>query len=235
MKKLLILFLLSISLSAFSVSDKDLDFTLSDFCFKQPSVQDRGGVLFFPNQQVGITAKSTCVYKDEYGQFYSQGRLKNGVRNGKWIFWHKNGVLHQEQFWVNGSRQGEFSSWYENGQKEAKKVFKDDTLKEISAWTESGEIQITSIEDLKTGNLKLTLYKSGNVIGIGTVIDTSASDLTRHGKWIYYSDSGLRLLEGNYKNGKKIGSWIRWNKTGQNIIKTFTYKDGECISGDCPE
>ena len=185
-KKILILLLLSISCPAFSDSDKDLDFTLSDFCFKQPSVQDRGGVLYLPNQQIGITAKSTCVYKDEFGQFYSQGRLKNGVRNGKWIFWHKNGAVHQEQLWVNGSQQGEFSYWHENGQKAVKKVYKDGILKEISAWTESGEIQITSIQDLKTGNLKLTLYKSGNIIGIGTVIDTSVGELTRHGKWTSY-------------------------------------------------
>ena len=233
-KKILILLLLSISCPAFSDSDKDLDFTLSDFCFKQPSVQDRGGVLYLPNQQIGITAKSTCVYKDEFGQFYSQGRLKNGVRNGKWIFWHKNGAVHKEQFWINGLKQGAFTNWFEDGQKEAKRVYKDDVLKEMSMWSESGETRMTSSEDLKTGNLKLTFYISGIITAIGTVINTPIGELTKHGKWTYYfSDSGLRYLEGNYKNDEKVGSWIEWNKTGQNIIKTSTYKDGKCVSGDC--
>ena len=121
MKKLLILVLLLTSFSAFA--DSHLDFTLSDFCYKQPNVQKRADVYYFPNNKVGISAKSTCVYKDEYGQFSSQGRLKNGVRNGKWIFWYKNGVMDQEQFWVNGVKQGLFTFWHENGEEKAKQVW----------------------------------------------------------------------------------------------------------------
>jgi antitoxin component YwqK of YwqJK toxin-antitoxin module len=233
MKKLLLLFFLSISFSAFSDSDKDLDFTLSDFCFKQPSVQDRGGVLYLPNQQVGITAKSTCVYKDEYGQFYSQGRLKNGVRNGKWIFWHKNGAVFQEQNWVNGLKQGMFNHWYENEEKQQNHFYQDDALKEITRWNKKGEIELSGSEDSKTGNLKITVYKSGVITAIGIAKHTPEK-LIEHGKWtLYFPDSGLRHQEGNYKNGERVGSWIEWNKTGQNIIKTLTYEDGKCTNGDC--
>ena len=66
MKKLLIL-LFSTSFSTFAGSQ--LDFTLSDFCYQQPNVQDRGGVYYFPNEEVGITDSSLCVYKDLYGQY----------------------------------------------------------------------------------------------------------------------------------------------------------------------
>jgi len=61
MKKLLILLLLSTSFSTFANSH--LDFSLSDFCYMMPKVQDRGGVYYFPNEEVGITAGSLCVYK----------------------------------------------------------------------------------------------------------------------------------------------------------------------------
>ena len=236
MKKLLILLLLSTSFSAFSDSHIDLDFTLSDFCYKQPDVQKRAGVYYFPNNEVGISAKSTCVYKDEYGQFYSQGRLKNGVRNGKWIFWYKNGVMHQEQFWVNGVKQGLFTHWHENGEEKAKQVWKDDTLKEVSGWDESGEINLISSEDSKSGNLKITFYKSGIIVSIGIFKSTYEKTFIKHGKRTnYFSESGLKFNEGNFKDDKKDGIWIEWNKTGQNIIKTSTYKDGKCISGDCPD
>jgi hypothetical protein len=64
-KKLLTLILLSISCSSFANSH--IDFSLSDFCYLQPNVQDRDGVYFFPNQQIGITASSLCVFKNAYG------------------------------------------------------------------------------------------------------------------------------------------------------------------------
>ena len=69
MKKLLVLLLLSISLSTFA--DSDLDFTLSDFCHEQPGVQERNGVFYFPNEEVGITATSICVFKDTFGHFHT--------------------------------------------------------------------------------------------------------------------------------------------------------------------
>ena len=70
-----------------------MDFTLSDFCYQQPNVQDRGGVYYFPNEEVGITATSLCVYKDEYGQYASKGELINGRKDGKWTRWDKNGQI----------------------------------------------------------------------------------------------------------------------------------------------
>ena len=90
MKKLLILLLLSTSFSSFADSD-DLDFTLSDFCHEQPGVQERNGVFYFPNEEVGITATSICVFKDAFGQYRSQGKLKNGKYHGKWTSWYDNG------------------------------------------------------------------------------------------------------------------------------------------------
>ena len=84
MKKLLILLFLSTSFSTFA--DSHLDFTLSDFCYEQPDVQDREGVLYFPNEEVGITATSICVYKDAYGQYESKGELIKGVPDKAIIF-----------------------------------------------------------------------------------------------------------------------------------------------------
>ena len=76
MKKLLLLLILSTSLSTFAEEYFDvvkylemqkLDFTLSDFCYLQPDVQERfkdgnlySGTYYFPNQETGITATSIC-------------------------------------------------------------------------------------------------------------------------------------------------------------------------------
>ena len=43
--------------------------------------------IIFPNEETGITASSVCVYRDAYGQYQSQGKLKNGKEDGKWTRW----------------------------------------------------------------------------------------------------------------------------------------------------
>ena len=90
MKKLLLLLLLSLGFIGSGAAGSQLDFTLSDFCYQQPNVQDRGGVYYFPNENEGITASSLCVYKDLYGQYMSKVELVNGKFDGKFIRWLRN-------------------------------------------------------------------------------------------------------------------------------------------------
>ena len=98
MKKLLLLFSLMLSFNSYGSSH--LDFSLSDFCYEQPNVQTRiekideyssVDVYFFPNQEVGITATSICVYKNAYGQYATKVNLKNGKKDGFGL-----------KFWDNG-------------------------------------------------------------------------------------------------------------------------------------
>ena len=124
MKKLLILLLLSTSLSTFG--GFHLDFSLSDFCHQQPGVQDREGVYYFPNQEIGITATSVCVYKDAFGQYSSKGELINGKKDGKWIYWHVNGQKDEEVNYKDGKEVGKrITSWYTNGQIKTEAIYND--------------------------------------------------------------------------------------------------------------
>ena len=123
MKKLLVLLILSTSFSAFAGSQ--LDFTLSDFCYQQPGVQDRGGVYYFPNEEVGITAVSLCVYKDQYGQYESKGKLINGSPDGEWTDWYENGQKKSEGRYKDGKLDGKWTKWYKSGQIMLKRNFKD--------------------------------------------------------------------------------------------------------------
>jgi hypothetical protein len=109
MKKLLVLLFLTASFSTFAGSQ--LDFTLSDFCYQQPNVQDRGGVYYFPNEEVGITDSSLCVYKDLYDQYMSKVNLKNGRFDGKFIRWWENGQKHQEKNYNDGKKDGKWIEW----------------------------------------------------------------------------------------------------------------------------
>ena len=124
MKKLLI-FLFSILISFNSYGGAKIDLSLSDFCYHQRNVQDRDGVLYFPNQQVGITATSICVYHDAYGQYYSKGRLKNGRKDGKWTWWYENGQKKREKNYKDGKLDGKDTDWHKNGQIESERTWQN--------------------------------------------------------------------------------------------------------------
>jgi len=56
----------------------------------------------------------------------------------------------------------------------------------------------------------------------------------KNGLHTEYFENGQKIQEGNYKDDKQYGKWTLWDENGQ-INSVATYKDGECISGDCPE
>jgi len=214
MKKLLILLFSIFFLSSPSVFADDLyvdffapelDFTLSKFCHKQPNVQERQGVYYFPNKEEGISATSICVYKDAYGQYASKGKLKNGKLDGKWTTWYKNGQIMEEYNVKDNKPDGKLTFWHENGQIKLETNFKngnEDGKRTI--WYENGQKE-------SEGNFK---------------------DNLKEGFWIFWQKNGLIDIRGNFKNDKKDGIWyefvplgLRWNKV--------VYKDGNCISEYC--
>ena len=226
MKKLLILFLLSISLSAFA--DSHLDFYLSDFCYQQPNVQERfedgflpiypsfgedyehfwsQGTYYFPNEELGITDTSICVYKNAYGQYESKGELKNGKKNGTWTYWYVDGKKWFEFNFKNGKREGKSIHWDIYGNKSNEMNFKDDFHdgKFMSWWLNGAKMFVHS-------------FKNGR----------------RDGMQTHWYKNGQKKTEFSWKNGKIDGVSTLWNEKGE-ITSERTYKNHICISGDCPD
>jgi antitoxin component YwqK of YwqJK toxin-antitoxin module len=260
MKKLLILlFLLSTSLSAsanqvFNIDDYiDLDFSLSDFCYLQPDVQDRDGVYYFPNEEVGITAESVCVFKDAYGQYFSKGKLTKGNFDGKWTFWKENGQKDYESNYKDGKEYGKRTiSWHKNGQIKIEGTFKDG--KKDGEWTEwhskvhnktqqyYNELRKLLREDKLYKKMRKLKEKQHIEIGFKNedlkkeaqkVIKENFPNLTivegseLEFKFILKIPSGAyKKSEGYFKDGKKDGKWTEWNKDGQKQSEE-NYKDGK--------
>ena len=225
MKKLLTLLLLSTSLPTFA--DSHLDFTLSDFCYQQPDVQNRGGVYYFANEEVGITANSICVYKDSYGQYQSKGRLKNGKYDGKVNYWYEDGQIKTERIYKDGKLVSQTDYlYYENGQEFAELNYKDG--KKDGKWTfwyKNGRKDEESY--YKDGDLvNETIFKYNYLTG--QITGQSYKDGKKDGKWTKWYKDGEKKYEKNYKDGKKDGKWTEWDENGQ-IKSVVNYKDGELI------
>jgi len=202
MKKILITLLITASFSTFADEIinlsgwKDFDFTLSDFCYVQPNVQERQGVLYFPNEEVGITDTSLCFFKDAYGQYESKGKLKDGRKDGKWFHWKENGQKWLEVSWKNGKQDGLWIEWQENGQIKSEENYKDG--KSEGKWT--------------------WWYENGQ-----KKLEENWTDGIPDGKWTSWFENGLQSGEGNFKNG--TGTFLQLHENNQKSYEVI-YKDG---------
>ena len=188
------------------IANSHLDFSLSDFCYLHPSVQERGGVYYFPNEEVGISATSICVFKNAYGQFRSKGELINGIFDGNWTWWNMNGQKLKKANYINGNPEGKRTWWYENDQIKTEVNSKNGNLEgKQTWWYENGQIAY----ELN--------YKNG----------------TLEGKETWWYENGQKVREKNYKNDKLVTTYI-YHENGQ-IFSERNYKDDVCISGDCPD
>jgi antitoxin component YwqK of YwqJK toxin-antitoxin module len=239
MKKLLLL-LFSLMFSLNSFADVELDFDLSDFCFKQPGVQERGNRYFFPNEPKGISATSICVHKYAYGQYESKGKLKNGSPHGYWVVWYENGQKKHEGTYINGEIDFAIggTSWNEYGQismqaklNEGKLVslerdYFDKTVLSNGKIENQIKSEINYVDEMKHGK-ELTWYENGQLSS-----ETNYLDDMRNGKALYWYENGQLSSEINYKDNQWNGLYIEWYENGQLKHTEVDYKDGEAVLKD---
>ena len=218
MKQLLILLLISTS---FSVSaDSHLDYELSDFCYKHPGVQDRDGVYYFPNEEVGITAESVCVFKDAYGQYESKGDLVDGLKNGEWKEWSQNGELLEEKFYIDGVT-GTIAclDYTQNIITLNDEPF---TGLIICKYEDVGiGLQGNTINGKKEGRFTI-FYENGQKLE-----ETNYKDGKADGKQTWWNEDGQKVAESYFKNGKLDGTATSWHNNGQKAKVSHFKNDQE--------
>ena len=90
---------------------------------KLGDLRERGGVHYKKFTDVPFTGKTT-------GEF--QGKLKNGKKEGPWVWYYKNGQLRSKGTHKNGKEEGPWVTYHKNGQLESKGTYKD------GSWTVLG-------------------------------------------------------------------------------------------------
>tara|TARA_B110000008_G_scaffold200149_1_gene198685 strand:- start:284 stop:766 length:483 start_codon:yes stop_codon:yes gene_type:complete len=151
-KILLVIFFIVIPSSSFANSDWSiwLDFSLSDFCHLQPEVELRDNTFYLTNEEVSITATSICIYKDHHNQYFVKGDLKNGMQDGTWIYYYKNGQKSAEINYKNSKLDGYYLAWHENGQKWEERVYRHGKLEgQWTIWSIDGTKETTNWKDDK--------------------------------------------------------------------------------------
>ena len=232
MKKLLILlFTLLISLNSYGVPE--FDFSSDTFCVWSPKVQVRDGLFYLPNQQKPYSGENLCVYLSN-GQYYSQGEIIKGLRDGKWTEWHENGQKEWEENFKDGDlvKRTQFL-YYDNNQIKSEINFKDDKKGGKSTiWYKNGQIESERYYKDNQLNGKSTYWdKNGQKF-----IDANYKDDNPDGKWTFWKNNGQKDEERNYKEGDLVDKTIfKYGYFTGHLKSVKKYKDGKCISGDCPD
>lgn len=151
----------------------------------------------------GVTdeaGKRQGEWKEYYlsGELRCQGKYSNGNREGKWKFFYPDGKLEQEGEYRKGKYEGKWLWYHPDG----------------SPWRD---------EDYASGKEEgpaIEWTPKGDTVAIGSFIEGE-----REGKWmIFYGDY---REEGNYQDGKRVGTWKGINDEGKKIYEGAFVDDRE--------
>ena len=134
MKHLLIIF--SLLLSSVSWSK---DVTIND-------IVERDGLWYEKYSDKPFTGNCNGAYK---------GKIKNGKKEGKWLYFMVDGQLREKENYENGKKEGEYLMYYSNGKIRQKGNYKNNKL--------DGKVHWYNID----GSIKMIgIYKKGYLLEI---------------------------------------------------------------------
>lgn len=165
-----------------------------------------------------------------FEELYKNGTIRlrvlynqDGIADGKFEGWHKNGKLQQQKFYRNGKLEGECKIWHENGQLWLREFYSNGkTDGECETWGQNGQLrqrQFWKNDELK----KNELWLNGHL----------ESRLTR-------TDMSQKLEEFR-KNGRisicristgRVEEVINWRENGHINSRSHFRKDDDRTEGE---
>lgn len=166
---------------------------------------------------------------DESGNISRQGSYRKGMEHGVWMNYYKNGVVSDSGNFHEGRMDGEWKYKFENGNIYQIGYYKRNLQDSIwKTYFENGELNsIGAMLDGYPVGLWTTYYMNGKESGkvnylsrdkilIEDVWDMEGNHIVVSGNGIYksFSNTGKLLLQGNIRDGEKIGKWISYFEDG---------------------
>jgi len=78
------------------------------------------------------------IFYFEGGKLFREIQFHNDIENGEWRMWHESGGLYLEQMKKNGKSDGYWQEYYENGNLKEKGEYKDGAYHPIDFWDQEG-------------------------------------------------------------------------------------------------
>ena len=195
-------------------------------------LDDRGRLTKSIEYNEGLVLTEYHVQRDESGT--TEYHKRNGVLDGQWTRWYKNGNKAEEGKYKDGKRSGEWNGWYRSSKKNFSCIYEDGKRAgNYVEWNSKGK------------KVKEIYYSEGKRIKEYLVIRDSNGFMEinkKYGKldgsWSRWYADGIKEEEGAYKNGTKVGTWSKygmngvvieeWNfdNQGRNLYEVTYYDNG---------
>ncbi len=234
MRKILFVFLALV----ISCSKREVEYNL---------LVERNGVMYEVNKDKPFSGNVFDKYKNQ--QLRLTGSFDSGLKTGVWKYFEKNGQIIEKSNFSKGKLNGLFevfnekniitkSKNYKNGKLDGKYQIFDDLGKLLEAKNyKDGELDGKFIIYNKEGDIEEEgSYMKGEKIGLwsryvyGEVEQKNYKNGKLEGE--YRKINGQRvILQGNYKDDKKVGKWVSMYDHQDKIFQDFNYDEkGTLIS-----
>ena len=213
---------------------------------------NNGQLVALKNYENGIPFGKYTIYYENGNRMINGVVIgiddnRNIIKQGKWLFWDKNGILKEEVKYKEGKRDGLTIYFSNTGKESAKIIYKNDKPwdGEWGTWYFDGSLKESGIYEngVKEGSWK-GWFKNGQKKYVLQYQDdlkhglyTEWGEFGRLTKDIEY-DNGIPLSEYlvtydgegyteiNRRNGELSGSWIKWYSNGKKC-EEGVYKYGK--------
>ncbi|MCT4589371.1 MAG: hypothetical protein N4A71_16220 [Carboxylicivirga sp.] len=186
------------------------------------------------------------TYKTYYpsGQLSAEGKVKDGLRYGKWISYYTNGKKREigeyenEIYKIQNSWDSEGKAMVVDGNGDYQSYYDDETKIHQTGQVLNGlrEGTWSTLYESTQSLYQVDNYKAGRQLGESKVYYETGElyasgqmkDNIQDGEWNWYYISGVHSSKVTFRNGKKEGTQIMWGEDGKKTKEEY-YANGELI------
>ena len=164
------------------------------------NLEEYGGAMFKIDDDKPYSGRVFALYKNTDNKKL-EGLYRDGLKNGKWTWWHKNGDIYSKGSFRAGLMSGQWEFYYSNGKIMAVGHYRngDGTNEDKNGIPIHGRQSKWAFWHKNGFKSDEQTWKNGKKDGVFT-------------SWHY---TGVRASEITYINGNINGMWTYWNERGE--------------------
>lgn len=181
-------------------------------CGKFIEYNNKGEVVAYKSYLCN-TEKNSSVLHGKYVEYdgktlITKGHYKKGQKDGKWLQYHRNGIIKSEQHFIDGNSIGEQKFYNNKG--------------DLNYKSNMIEVEQNGKKTAVKHGAFMSYHQSGNISEEGNFSYDKKSGL-----WKEYNPNGALQREIFYKNGKVHGTNNQYSNNGKPSMKSEFYEEIE--------
>lgn len=157
--------------------------------------------------------------------------VKHGEKHGQYKVYYKDGSVKKATSYKNNRLNGDYKEYHENGYIKVSGQYKDG--KKVGEWKYGTELRsLDKVEYYnEDGSVLIEYYNHNGIVTQVKHVDKTGFETTEYKNCdytVYYNNSEQLKVSGQYKHGKKFGSWKHYDKDGS-LADEVEYGENEEI------